>query len=383
MKICFVTTIHQSMGWFVADAAKYFHTKGHDVSYVCNMDKTFVKEHESYAHCFNVKMERGLRPLNMLTSMYAMYRIFKREKFDCVQYATPNASFIASIAACLAGIRYRVYGFWGMRYEGAHGISRQLLMAFEKITCLLSTHVRIVSHKNMEIVIKDGVCPREKIGVIGLGGTIGVNTQVYDIGKKEIWRSEIREKLGLSDNDYVFAFVGRINADKGINELIEAFKEVDGKYANVKLLLLGMEDKVNPVKAENMDWARKSGNVLMPGAVHKDMVCRYIAASDLLVHPTYREGFGKIIQEAMSMKLPVITTDVPGPSEVVEENVSGILVPKADVKALVNAMCMLYSDKNLAERIAEAGYRRFSENFTMEKMVGNIYGEYMRITGLC
>ena len=83
------------------------------------------------------------------------------------------------------------------------------------------------------------------------------------------------------------------------------------------------------------------------------------------------------------MKLPVITTDVPGPSEVVEENVSGILVPKADVKALVNAMCMLYSDKNLAERIAEAGYRRFSENFTMEKMVGNIYEEYMRITGLC
>ena len=121
----------------------------------------------------------------------------------------------------------------------------------------------------------------------------------------------------------------------------------------------------------------------MPGPVHKDLVCRYIAASDMLVHPTYREGFGKIIQEAMSMQLPVITTDVPGPSEVVEENISGILVPKADAKALADAMCKLYEDKELADRIAEAGYKRFLENFTMEKMVKNIYDEYSKITGLC
>ena len=383
MKICFITTIHQSMGWFVADAAKYFHEQGHDVYYICNMDEAFINEHEGYAHCINVNMERGLSPMSMLKSMFVMYKIFKREKFDCIQYATPNASFIGSIAAWLAGIKYRVYGFWGMRYEGALGMSRRILMMFEKITCKLSTHVRIVSPKNMEIVIKDGVCPRNKIGVIGLGGTIGVNTKIYNISKKDEFRKETRAKLGLNDNEYLYSFVGRIKADKGINELIEAFKMVSAKYNNVKLLLLGMEDKVNPVKPENLKWAKSTANVLMPGPVHKDLVCRYISASDMLVHPTYREGFGKIIQEAMSMQLPVITTDVPGPSEVVEENISGILVPKADAKALADAMCKLYEDKELADRIAEAGYKRFLENFTMEKMVKNIYDEYSKITGLC
>ena len=370
------------MEWFVADAAKYFHGNGHAVSYICNMDDAFIKEHKSYAQCYNVKMKRGLSPINMLCSMIKMYKIFKCEKFDCIQYATPNASFIASIAAKMAGIRYRIYGFWGMRYEGAQGISRKVLMMFEKITCKLSTHVRIVSPKNMEIVINDGVCPRDKIGVIGLGGTIGVNTKVYDISKKKEFRDAIRHRLGLKETDFLFTFVGRINADKGVNELIEAFKIIETKYDNVKLLLLGMIDSVNPINEDNMEWAKTSNDVIVPGPVHKDLVCQYLAASDILVHPTYREGFGKIIQEAMAMKLPVITTDIPGPSEVIEENISGILVPKADSKALSDAMCRLYEDRSLAESLAEAGYMRFTDNFTMDKMVKNIYYEYSKITGL-
>ena len=382
MKICFVTTIHQSMDWFVADAAKYFHDKGHDVYYICNMNDNFINEHKSYAKCIDVKMNRGFSPINMLKSMLIMYRIFKKEKFDCIQYATPNASFIGSIAAKLAGIKYRVYAFWGMRYEGARGINRKILIQFEKITCLLSTHVRIVSPKNMEIVIKDRVCPRHKIGVIGLGGTIGVNTRIFDISKKEKFRNEIRTKLGLNDNDFLFTFIGRINADKGVNELIEAFKTIQENYKNTKLLLLGMEDSVNPIKYENKLWAQNAANVFMLGAVHKDSVCKYLSASDILVHPTYREGFGKIIQEAMSMKVPVITTNIPGPSEVIEENISGLLIPKADTEALANAMIYLYENRTLANQFAEAGYKRFLDNFTMEKMVKNIYMEYSKITNL-
>ena len=382
MKICFITTIHQSISWFVADAAKFFYNNGHEVYYICNMDETFIKENEEYAHCININMKRGLSPINMLSAIIQMYRIFKRENFDCIQYSTPNASFIAAISAKLAGIRYRVYGFWGMRYEGAHGIGRKILMMFEKITCKLSTHVRIVSKKNMEIVIRDGICPKEKIDVIGQGGTIGVNTKIYDISRKDVFRNEIRTELGISDNTVLYTFVGRINADKGINELIESFKIVEKRCENVKLLLLGMIDSVNPIKQDNIKWAKDSINVIIHEPVHKDLVCKYLAASDILVHPTYREGFGKIIQEAMAMKLPVITTNIPGPSEVIEENISGILVPKGDVIALSNAMIYLYNNTSLATKIAENGYIRFCENFTMDKMVKNIYNEYSKITGL-
>jgi len=371
------------MSWFVVDAAKFFAEKGHDVSYICNMDDNFIRENEEYAHCIPVGMERGLLPLNMLRSMLELYRIFKRERFDVVQYATPNASFIGSIAAKCAHVPYRIYAFWGMRYEGFSGWKRILFMMLEKKTCALSTHVRIVSPKNMEIVVRDGVCPQEKIGVIGLGGTIGVNTNVYDISKKLEWRKEIRNQLHISDQSKVFCFVGRINADKGINELIDAFREVEHRCTDVKLLLVGMEDTVNPITPENMRWARNNESVILNGPVHKDLVCRYIAASDVLVHPTYREGFGKILQEAMAMRLPIITTDIPGPSEVIEENVSGLLVPKADATALADAMIRLYDDNSLADSLAQAGYERLLQNFTMEKMVANIYNEYSRITKLC
>ena len=126
--------------------------------------------------------------------------------------------------------------------------------------------------------------------------------------------------------------------------------------------------------------AKSSGDVYMPGPVPQDMVCRYLAASDVLVHPTYREGFGKIIQEAMAMELPVITTDIPGPSEVIEDRVSGWLVPKADVKALAEAMGHFYDNPDLIRILANNGKKRLEDNFTMEKMVNNIYNEYERIT---
>lgn len=383
MKICFITTIHQSMGWFVADAAKCFAARGHHVYYICNMDEDFIKEHENYAHCINIPMERGMSPVNMLSSICSLYKVFKKEKFDVIQYATPNASLYASIASKMAGVHFRVYGFWGLRYEGFEGFKRKLFIGLEKLTCALSTHVRIVSKKNMEIAIKDGVCPPNKIDVIGLGGTIGVDTKIFDLSKKQTYRSEVRKILNISDDSFLFTFIGRINADKGINELIEAFKEIESQFSNVRLLLLGMEDKVNPIKEENLEWALKSVNVIMPGPVHRTLVAKYIAASDILVHPSYREGFGKIIQEAMSMEIPVITTDIPGPSEVVEKDVSGILVPKADALALKEAMVDLYKNKEKAHKIAKAGYVRFSENFTMVKMVENIYKEYSKITGLC
>lgn len=380
MKICFITTIHQSIDWFVADAAKYFSVHGYDVSYICNMDDAFIERHRGYAKCHNVAMKRGLSPINMARSLISIYRIFRQERFDIVQYATPNASFISSIAAKLAGIKFRVYAFWGMRYEGFSGLKRKVFMATEKLTCSLSTHVRIVSHKNMQIVIGDGICPKEKIGVIGLGGTIGVNTRIFDLSRKIEFRTEIRNSLGISDKSFLYCFVGRLNADKGVNELIEAFREMLPKFNNIKLLLLGMEDKVNPVRQENMEWAKSSGDVYMPGPVPQDMVCRYLAASDVLVHPTYREGFGKIIQEAMAMELPIITTDIPGPSEVIEDRVSGWLVPKADVKALAEAMGHFYDNPDLIRILANNGRKRLEDNFTMEKMVSNIYNEYERIT---
>lgn len=380
-KICFITTIHQSMGWFVADAARYFAQHDYEVHYICNMDEEFIKTHSSYAKCHHVDMKRGMAPANVLKSIWSIYKIFKKEKFDVVQYATPNASLYSSIAAKLAGYKYRVYGLWGLRYEGFEGKKRTIFRKLEQFTCSLSSHVRIVSPKNMEIAIKDGVCSREKIGVIGLGGTIGVNTAIFDVNKKENSNKEIREKLGLKCDDFVFGFVGRINKDKGLNELIEAFKPLSEQNDKLKLVLVGMMDDVNPIKPENLEYAKSNPNVILTGPVHQDLVYKYLASFDVLTHPTYREGFGKIIQEAMAMRVPVITTDVPGPSEVVEESISGVLVPKADSAKLKEAMLYIYENPERADEIAAAGRKRLEENFTMEKMVLNIYNEYQKILG--
>lgn len=380
-RICYITTIHNSLEWFVVDAAKHLHKNGYDISYLSDMEQSFIDNNDSYARCFPVIMERGVSAVSSIKAIYSIYKILRAEKFDVVQYATPNAAFYASIAAFLARQPIRLYAQWGLRYEGFKGLKRFIFWFVEFMTTRLSTDVREVSPMNMEIAIKAKLCSSKRIKVLGKGGTIGVNLDVYDLNKKAQYNSQIRTKYEIGDNDFVFGFIGRINADKGVNELIVAYKEFVEIYSGVtKLLLIGMEDLTNPIDADNMRWAKESESVILTGNVPVDMVSVHLSAIDLLLHPTYREGFGKILQEAMAMKVPLVTTNIPGPSEVIENGISGLLVEKCSSPDLLSKMIYLCENREVATSLANQGRIRVEQYFTQDKMVQNILNDMNELT---
>lgn len=378
-KICIVTTVSGTLKSFVVPTAEHLYKEcGYDVTLICDNDDEFAKSLPEYIHYIPVPMKRGVS-LSGFKSVRALRKIFRREKFDLVQYSTPNASLYASIAAKKEKVPVRVYAQWGIRYVGLSGLSRKIFKFLEKKACKNSTHIRAVSPMNMEFAIKEGLYTKEKAKVIGNGGTIGVDMQLFDINEREDYRKAIRAEYGIGDKDFLFGFVGRISADKGSRELLKAFKEVAEKYENAKLMLVGRNESKGEELNELIAWAEQSDNVILTGRVEKAKVKEFYCAFDMLVHPTYREGFGMVIQEAGALAVPVITTRIPGASEVMVDNESCVLVKPKDSSELASVMRDLLENPEKAEAIGKAAYERTCKLYERSIMLGHQRKEYERL----
>lgn len=379
IRICAIATISKSMDWFMIASMRNLAKNGFDVTLICDMDEAFITQNSDFATCIPLKMRRGAKIGDLFRVIREMKKIFRREKFDVIYYMTPNASFYASVAGKSAGIRHRVYSQCGLRYVSFGGIKRIIFKMIEKWTCKNSTAVRAQSPLNREFAISEGLCKPDKISVVGIGGTIGVDLSLCDSFDHAEKRREIRAKYGIPEDAFVYGFVGRLNADKGINELVEAFEKV--KIENSYLLLVGMYDKGNPISDENLKIANESPRIILTGDVENEEVYFHMAAFDVLVHPTYREGFGKVLQEGLGMCLPIITTDVPGPKEVIENGVSGTLVPAKNAAALADKMVEFYQNPDLCRQYAVAGRKRAETYFDRPIMLNNILEDMKKIVG--
>lgn len=378
-KICFVTTVSLTLKSFVVETAKYLHNVcGYDVTLICNNDEQFAASLPEYIHYIPVPMSRGI-DLSGFASVLKFYKVFKKEKFDLIQYSTPNAACYASIAAFAARVPIRLYAQWGIRYIGLSGVTGKIFKLIEKLVCRLSTHIRAVSPMNMQFAISEGLYPSSKAKVIGNGGTIGVDMTDYDIEKKNDWRNEIRSEYNMDDTDFVFGFAGRVSADKGCAELFTAFKRMAESYKNAKLLVVGPLEENCGISQSLIEWAEKSPNVILTGKVENKDMKRYYAAMNVLVHPTYREGFGMVIQEAGALAVPVITTKISGASEVMEEGASCILVKPKNADEIYSALYELFWNREKAENMGNSAYARTKALYDRPIMLENQRKEYTRL----
>lgn len=370
-KICMITTVSSTLKSFVVDTAKYLHEQcGYDVTLICNNDQDFANTLPSYLHYIPVSMNRGIN-LSGFKSIKVFRKIFNKEKFDLVQYATPNASFYASLAAEKEKVPIRLYCQWGIRYVGFQGIKRKIFKFLEKIVCKKSTNIFAVSPLNMQFAIKEKLYSSDKAQVVGNGGTIGVKLSDYDISKKTMWKNDIRSKFDMGEKEFVFGFVGRISIDKGCKELLLAFRAIAERNVCAKLIIVGPMEEDCGVDKELIQWAKQSSQVVLTGKIREGDVGAYYASMDVLVHPTYREGFGMVIQEAGALAVPTITTNIPGASEVMENGVSCMLIPAKDEKSLEKVMQEMIDDRIKVVELGKSAYERMIKLYKREIMLEN------------
>lgn len=366
IKICFVTTIYTTFRAFLKNFAIYLNESGeYDISLICNNDEEVLEDIPSFVHYYPVEMERGVS-LSAFGAIKRIGKILEKEQFEIVQYSTPNAAFYTSIAAKKKKIPVRLYCQWGIRYMGFEGWKRNLFKVLEKMTCDNSTFIEVESYNIRNFSLDENLYSSDKSCVIWNGSASGVDLQKFDISKKKKWREEIRKDFNLSEKDIVFAFAARLTADKGVNELLEAFLNIEEKYSNTKLLMMGGMDNQESLQSELILRSKKSKNIIFTGSVPD--IEKYYAASDVFVAPSYREGFGLVVIEAEAMGLPAIVSNVPGQVDAVKENVTGMTCVVKSSQSLQSAMEKLIDDEVLRTEMGDNASKFVEENYEQKKL---------------
>lgn len=378
-KVCFVTTISLTLKTFVLDFAKYMGETGDfEIHFICDHDADFEKMIPEHIHYHPIAMKRGISA-DGAKAIWEMYHYFKKEKFDLVQYSTPNASCWASIAAKMAGIPHRLYCQWGIAYVGFQGAKRFLFKQIEKMVCRNSTKIEPDSFGNLRFSQEEKLYQADKSCVIWNGSASGVNLGKFDIGQKAGWRNVIRAQYSIPEDAVVFIFIGRITKDKGINELFEAAKRLLNACPDAYLLLVGPVERSESVDAWLYQWSQEERRVIYTG--YSKCVEQYLASSDVYVLPSYREGFGSAIVEAEAMGVSVIVSDIPGPTDAMIHGKTGILTPKADAQKLFENMMTMYKEPERRKEYGKNGAEFARASFDQEKLFEKLLEDRYEMLG--
>lgn len=372
-KIIRVTTVPQSLGGLLQGQLKYM-SSYYTIIGVSSTGDGRLQEvgKKEEISVMAVEMTRKITPLADLKAAFQLYKIFKKEKPAIVHSHTPKAGTLAMFAAKLAGVPHRLHTIAGLPLLVATGGKRKLLDTVEKFTYACATMIYPNSYGLKTIIKENGFTSENKLKVIARGSSNGIDTSFFnpDLYSNED-KIELRKKLNIEEDDYVFVFVGRLVKDKGINELIKAFQVISDKYANTKLLLVGTYEKdLDPLLPETEYQINANPKILSVG--WQTDVRPYFYAADALVFPSYREGFPNVVMQAGAMGLPSIVTDINGCNEIVEQNTNGIIIKPQDTKSLLQAMISFIENPDLAKVLSknarEAITSRYERLFVWEKL---------------
>ena len=376
-KICIITTVSLSIKSFFLEQIAYLCEHGYKVTVICDLDKELINFLHPEVKYIPVPMKRGVELVGAFKAIKKMYQIFKENKFDIVQYSTPNAALYASVASRLADIRIRLYHNMGYRYVASEGIKRIIFKAVEKITCSLSTEIQPVSFSNLEFGVKEKLFSKSRARVIWNGSTGGVDLRKFDIRKKEEWKEEIYSQYGIQPGTFVFGFVGRITKDKGINELLEAYKELSLKSRNTKLMLVGNEENIDSLNSEIYIWAKARQDIIFTGETQE--VYKYFASFNVMILPSYREGFGNVVIEAQAMGVPVIVSDIPGPTDCIIKGTTGWVVEAKNIDKLQESIEYAYRNPDVCRQMSSNAYMYVKQNFDSGELVKHILADRQRL----
>ena len=371
-KIIRAVTVSMSVGFFIP-MVKDLQRKGYEVVSVSSPGPELETLRELGVKTLEVPMERRMSPFKDLKSLLQLIKVFRKEQPYMVHSMTPKAGLLCMLAAWITRVPKRVHTFTGLVWPTASGLSRKILMLTDWVTCACATHV-IPEGQGVMNDLQQHIT-KKPMKVLGYGNVRGVDMNRFSR------RPEILCKANelLKDNTFTYIFVGRLVRDKGINELVEAFAQLQKKYSDIRLILVGRyEANLDPLKEETLDKINALPAIEAVGPQYGDDLLAYYAASDCFVFPSYREGFPNTVLEAGAMGLPSIVTDINGSREIIEHGKNGVIIPSKDANALYRAMEQMYLAKqdtlvmagNARSMIAD----RFEQNF-VQKCLYEFYDE--------
>lgn len=374
-KIIRAVTAAQSIGFF-EPIVKDLQEKGYEIVSLSSPGEELVRLREMGVKTIEVPMERRISLFKDLKSLIKLIGVFRKEKPYMVHSMTPKAGMLCMLAGFLTRVPRRVHTFTGLVWPTSKGLKRRILMATDWLTCACATHV-IPEGKGVMNDLQNHIT-KKPMKVLGYGNIRGVDMENFSR------RPEVEElaKEIKKENIFTFIFVGRIVGDKGINELASAFTDLQKKYDNIRLLLVGnFENNLDPLKPETIKIINENPCIELLGPKYGDDLLAYYAASDCFVFPSYREGFPNTVMEAGAMGLPSIVTDINGSREIIIQNKNGVIIPSKNTEALYQAMEEMITNtdktREYADNAREMIASRFERSFVCQCLY-DFYDEIMK-----
>lgn len=376
LKLVRITTIPASMQVLLRGQLRFMQSHGFEVHAVSAAGKEIeaLKTQEGVTHTV-IPFTRVISPWQDLKCLIQLTRYLRKLKPHIVHTHTPKAGLIGMWAAWLAGVPVRLHTIAGLPWMETTGAMRWLLKNIERITAWPATRVYPNSHKQLEYLRQNRIA-HKKFKVLGNGSSNGIDTQFFS---KSDEQKQLAQQLRINENvepgAWVWIFIGRIVKDKGMEELLSAWKKIHRAFPHDRLWLLGVEEReLDPLSATALEEMEQNPSVKRWGFVQD--VRPFLAASAVLVFPSYREGFPNVPMQAGAMECALILSDINGCNEIIEQHVSGILVPAKSESALYDAMQQLRNHPAQRDALASAARKRISEGYNQQQLWNNILEEY-------
>lgn len=339
----------------------------YDVSLIVSNDSdNFITDLDLPVTVTHVRINRQVAPLTDVIALLRLIFLFCRERFDCVHTITPKAGLLGTFAAWVARVPTRIHTFQGEVWATRAGPWRWILRSLDVLVGRLATHLTVVSRSERNFLISEGIISAENSFVLASGSICGVDLARFRSRPEA--RDALRESLGICENDVLFLYLGRLNSDKGIPTLLEAFVQLAGFEPRAALLLAGPdEDQMTPLIEATQ--ARVPGRVwYQPGYV--PVPEDFMSGSDVIVLPSHREGFGLVVIEAGAMGIPAIGSDIYGIEDAIVAGETGMLFETGNVGQLCDRMRVLTESGAQRKSMGLNARNRVHSRFSQSALLG-------------
>lgn len=327
----------------------------------------------------HIALDNSTRSMSLTTDARALFELrrrFRELRPDIVHTHNPKPGVYGRLAARAARVPVvvnTVHGLYAL--PGDPLPKRAVVYGLERIAAFCSDAELIQNPEDIPVLASLGI-RAPKVQLLGNG----VDLSRFDVGSSlaAASRAAVRAELGISPDAVVIGAVGRLVLEKGYRELLSAWASVAAAHPEAVLVVVGPDDpaKADAVPAALVEEAAALGVVF---AGHRDDVERIYPSLDVYVLASYREGFPRSAMEAAACGLPIVTTDIRGCRQVVDDGVTGVLVPPRTVEPLASAIVRLVADAGLRARMGAAARVKARSEFDQQRQIDITLDTYERL----
>lgn len=329
--------------------------------------------------CITLEIPRALSPWKDLVALLKLCGIFLRGNFEIFHSTTPKAGLLAALAGFLARVPIRLHTFTGQPWATMKGPLSWAARGSDWLIGRLNTRCYADSESQRQFLVEQGIVDSARLAVLGAGSLAGVDLDRFNpLRFSEAARAQLRADIGIPLDAGVVLFVGRITVDKGVRELLAAFRTLKEAGSTAHLVCVGPFDAE---RGGREGISRDEIGVIADTHVvgYTETPEAFMSMADILCLPSYREGFGTVVIEAAAMGVPTVGTNIYGLSDAVLHGKTGVLAPVRNAVALAGALAELLEKKELCARMGRAARARVEALFTSQMVTGYLIEEYHRL----